>query len=191
MKKIILYGLAPAAVSGLVFLGAFAPSFGKAKKHKATAIVSATSSAVILEAEAKFVEKNGKVKMTFAIGYPAGAGKSVAVHLHEHGDCGNNGNDAHGHWNPTGSKHGKWGSAEYHLGDIGNVSLDARGQGELTLVTDKWSLGSGAQNDIAGRAIIVHTGVDDYTTQPTGNAGGRIGCGVINVEGESHKSMNH
>ncbi|MBX2921340.1 MAG: superoxide dismutase family protein [Chitinophagaceae bacterium] len=122
---------------------------------------------------------NGKVKLELEITVPAKAGKSVAVHLHEHGDCGDNGKASHGHWNPTNAQHGKWGSASFHSGDIGNVELDKSGKGTITLETDLWTLGGTAAKNILAKALIVHGGVDDYTTQPTGNAGSRIGCGVI------------
>ena len=122
---------------------------------------------------------DGKIKMTLDITVAAKANKMVAVHLHEHGDCGDNGKASHGHWNPTNSQHGKWGSAGFHSGDIGNVKLDAKGKGILTITTDMWTLGGMADKNILGKAIIVHGGVDDYTTQPTGNAGSRIGCGLL------------
>jgi Cu-Zn family superoxide dismutase len=86
---------------------------------------------------------------------------------------------AHGHWNPTNAQHGKWGSASFHLGDIGNVKLNAKGKGTLTLTTDLWSLGGKPDKNILGRSIIVHGGTDNYKTQPSGNSGTRIGCGVI------------
>lgn len=122
---------------------------------------------------------NGKVKMQLEIEVPSKAGKSVAVHIHEHADCGDNGKNTHGHWNPTNAQHGKWGGASFHSGDIGNVKLDSKGKGTLTLETDLWTLGGTPDKNIVGRAIIVHGGVDDFTTQPTGNAGSRIGCGII------------
>ena len=106
-------------------------------------------------------------------------GEEVAVHLHEHGDCGDKGQMAHGHWNPTNAQHGKWESGSFHLGDIGNVRLDSKGRGTLTINTKLWTLGGAPSTNILGKAVIVHGGVDDYTTQPTGNAGSRIGCGVI------------
>jgi Cu-Zn family superoxide dismutase len=113
---------------------------------------------------------------------PARANRSVAVHLHEHGDCGNAGGNTHGHWNPTGKAHGKWGEGQFHAGDIGNISLDASGRGKLTLVTDLWSIGGSEQTNIIGRGVIVHGGVDNYTTQPAGNSGPRIGCGIVVVK---------
>jgi Cu-Zn family superoxide dismutase len=121
----------------------------------------------------------GIVKMVLEISVPKKANKSVAVHIHEHGDCGDMGNLAHGHWNPTNEQHGKWGAANFHSGDIGNVKLDAKGNGKMELETDRWTLGGMPVKNILGKAIIVHGGVDDYTSQPAGNAGTRIGCGVI------------
>lgn len=147
---------------------------------QAEVIIAATYTDTVVNGKAKFdALDNGKVKMQLEIEVPSKAGKSVAVHIHEHGDCGDNGKATHGHWNPTNAQHGKWGSASFHLGDIGNVKLDAKGKGTLTMETDLWSLGGTPDKNILGKAIIVHGGVDDYTTQPTGNAGSRIGCGVI------------
>ena len=124
-------------------------------------------------------DSSGKVVMNLDITVPAKAGKSVAVHLHEHGNCGDTAMLAHGHWNPTNVQHGKWGSAAFHSGDIGNIKLDSKGNGKLSLTTDLWTLGGDASKSILGKAVIVHGGMDDYKTQPTGNAGNRIGCGVI------------
>ncbi len=152
----------------------------KKKENKsASANITATKTNLPGEGTISFMQKGNGVQMKLNVSFPSKAGQSVAVHIHEHGDCGNEGNNAHGHWNPTKSKHGKWGASEFHLGDIGNVQLDQSGKGSITLQTDSWSIGTGAENDIVGRGIIVHDGTDDYTTQPTGNAGSRIGCGVI------------
>jgi Cu-Zn family superoxide dismutase len=147
---------------------------------KAEAALSGTYADTTVSGTVSFdTTRSGKVKMKLEITVPAKAGKSVAVHLHEHGDCGDNGKMAHGHWNPTNAQHGKWGSGSFHAGDIGNVKLDAKGKGTLTLETDLWTLGGAYQKNILGKAVIVHGGVDDYKTQPTGDAGSRIGCGVI------------
>lgn len=145
----------------------------------AEAVLSGTSADTTLEGKATFDTIDGKVKMVLNITVPKKANQSVAVHLHEHGDCGDMGKDAHGHWNPTNQNHGKWGSSSFHLGDIGNVALDAKGKGMLEMETNLWTLGGDSTSNIIGRAVIVHGGVDDFTTQPTGNAGSRIGCGVI------------
>lgn len=148
--------------------------------EKAEAMLSGTYPDTTLSGTAKFTTgKNGKVKMVLDITVAAKAGKSVAVHLHEHGDCGDSGKMAHGHWNPTNAQHGKWGQGSFHSGDIGNVKLDAKGKGSVTIETDLWTLGGKWDKNVLGKAVIVHGGVDDFTTQPTGNAGSRIGCGVI------------
>ncbi|TCN58712.1 superoxide dismutase family protein [Flavobacterium circumlabens] len=128
---------------------------------------------------ATFTEKNGKV--TF-VAKMAGLQPGVhAIHIHEKSDCtAADGSSAGGHWNPTFKKHGKWGSAEYHKGDIGNFTADAKGNGTITLTTDEWCVGCGdATKDVLGKGLIVHQGTDDFTTQPTGNAGGRVACAGI------------
>ena len=103
-----------------------------------------------------------------------------AVHIHESGDCSApDGTSAGGHWNPTGVAHGKWREGEFHLGDIGNITVGEDGTGSIELTTDLWEIGTGSDVDIVGRGIIVHAGADDFTSQPSGNAGARIGCGAI------------
>jgi len=105
-----------------------------------------------------------------------------AIHIHEKSDCSSDdGKSTGGHWNPTGTSHGKWGSPDgFHKGDIGNLTADENGKATVTLKTDLWCVG--CQDDtknVVGKAIIVHSGEDDFTTQPTGAAGGRISCGGI------------
>ncbi|WP_397363177.1 superoxide dismutase family protein [Olleya sp. R77988] len=105
-----------------------------------------------------------------------------AIHIHEKADCSSDdGKSTGGHWNPTGAPHGKWGStAGFHKGDIGNMIADEKGHAVSMLTTDQWCIGCGDKNkDILGKAIIVHAGTDDFTTQPTGAAGGRVSCGGI------------
>ncbi|MCG9128696.1 superoxide dismutase family protein [Candidatus Poribacteria bacterium] len=105
-----------------------------------------------------------------------------AVHIHENGDCSSpDGKSAGGHWNPTNVAHGKWGEGEFHLGDIGNIDVGEDGTGSIELSTELWEIGTGSIRDIVGKGMIVHAGTDDYTSQPSGNAGIRIGCGVIEL----------
>lgn len=128
---------------------------------------------------ATFTEKNGVVTFTANIqGLTPG---EHAIHIHEKADCSAaDGSSAGGHWNPTFKKHGKWGAAEYHKGDIGNFTADANGNGKITFSTNEWCIGCGdATKDITGKGLIVHKGSDDFTTQPTGNAGGRVACAGI------------
>jgi Cu-Zn family superoxide dismutase len=74
-----------------------------------------------------------------------------------------------------------WGDATgYHKGDIGNFKTNATGRATLTKTTDEWCIGCGdANKDILGKAVIVHIGVDDLTSQPSGAAGARVGCAGI------------
>jgi len=127
---------------------------------------------------ATFTEREGQVALRIELsGAPAG---EHAVHLHEIGDCSApDGSSAGGHWNPTDAPHGRWGHDGYHLGDVGNVVVGEDGTGSYELVSAVWSLGTGEPNDVLGKSIIVHAGVDDFVTQPTGGAGGRIACGVV------------
>ncbi|MEI9945569.1 MAG: superoxide dismutase family protein [Chitinophagaceae bacterium] len=181
MKKKLVFLVAPAIVLSAIVLLAFNKKENPVTKDKsAVAKITGTKTDTSVNGTAKFTEtKNGTVKLQLTITIPFMAGRSVAVHIHEHGDCGDAGKNTHGHWNPTNKKHGKWGSAEYHSGDIGNIMLDAKGKGTFSLETDLWSIGGNILTDVLGKAIIVHSGVDDYTSQPAGNAGSRIGCGQI------------
>lgn len=147
--------------------------------NAAAATITGTKSDTTLNGTAEFTQQNGKVKLVLNITCEKMANKSVAVHIHEMGDCGDMGNMAHGHWNPTNKQHGKWSSSSFHLGDIGNVSLDAQGKGTLKMETDLWTIGDDSTSNLLNRAFMVHSGKDDFTTQPTGGAGSRIGCGVI------------
>lgn len=145
----------------------------------ASATLSGTVKDTTLTGTVDFTQEKGKVKMKLMLSVPKMANKSVAVHIHEMGDCGDMGKMAHGHWNPTHQQHGKWGSASFHSGDIGNVTLDSTGRGTMEMETDLWSIGGSDSTNLLNRSIIVHSGVDDFTSQPAGNAGSRIGCGII------------
>lgn len=147
---------------------------------RAEAALSGTKADTTVSGSVSFeAVSGGKVKLTLQISVPKKANKSVAVHLHEHPDCADTGTHAGGHWNPTGVNHGKWGEGAFHSGDIGNITLDAKGNGSLTIESDLWSLGGNAKTDILNKTVIVHSGVDDYKSQPAGNSGPRIGCGII------------
>lgn len=125
-------------------------------------------------------DENGEVTMTATLmGLDPG---THAIHLHENADCSaDDATSAGGHWNPTNEKHGKWGDAEgYHKGDIGNFEADADGNGTITFTTDEWCIGCEDPNmNIIGKGIIVHQGTDDFTSQPSGDAGARVSCGGI------------
>ncbi len=105
-----------------------------------------------------------------------------AIHIHQTADCtAADGSSAGGHWNPTNEPHGKWGASEgYHKGDIGNFTADAEGNATVEFETDEWCIGCDDENkNILGKGVIVHKGVDDYTSQPSGAAGARVSCAGI------------
>lgn len=130
--------------------------------------------------EATFTERDGKVHLEakFSNMTPG----VHAIHIHENADCSSDdGSSAGGHWNPTHQQHGKWGDAEgYHKGDIGNFEVNEDGIGGVTFSTDEWCIGCEDETkNIVGKSLIVHESPDDFVTQPTGNAGGRVSCGGI------------
>jgi Cu-Zn family superoxide dismutase len=101
-------------------------------------------------------------------------------HIHEFGDCSDpKAASAGGHFNPNKHQHGAPDAGDRHEGDMGNIEADASGKAHLEL-TDKVMKLSG-DDSIVGHAVIVHEKADDLKTQPTGDAGGRLACGVIGV----------
>lgn len=107
------------------------------------------------------------------------AGGSFGFHVHERGDCSAvDASSAGGHFNPTVAPHGRAGAGAHHLGDMDNLVADSEGVVQLDRVLQGASLGGGGQ-DILGKALVVHADPDDYHSQPAGNAGIRLACGVI------------
>ncbi len=99
-------------------------------------------------------------------------------HVHEHGDCSAaDGSSAGGHFNPTNKKHGGPDSPERHVGDFGNLVANENGEAHYERIDNVISLNG--PDSIVGKSIIIHAGEDDLTTQPTGNSGARIACGLI------------
>jgi len=124
-----------------------------------------------------FTQKGDKVAVEAKVSglTPGGHG----FHIHEKGDCSSgDGMSAGGHFNPTAKPHGNPGVPDHHSGDIPMLVADASGNASLSMELGAMTLGSGA-TDIVGKAVIVHKDPDDYTTQPTGNSGARVACGLI------------
>ena len=157
-----------------------APTEPQAQPGHAMAIIQPTSQGTA-SGQAHFTQVADGVEMKVTMqGLTPG---EHAIHVHANADCGNAGENAGPHWNPTGEEHGKWGSSPYHRGDIGNLVADAQGNATLTFTSNVWSIGGTPDTDVVGRTVIVHASSDDFKTQPTGNAGGRIACGVVQSGG--------
>jgi superoxide dismutase, Cu-Zn family len=104
-------------------------------------------------------------------------------HIHEFGDCSDpKAVSAGGHFNPAHKQHGAPDASDRHAGDLGNIEADASGKAHLEWTDGVMKL-SGSDS-IIGHAVIVHEKADDLKTQPTGDAGGRLACGVIGVAKE-------
>jgi superoxide dismutase, Cu-Zn family len=100
-------------------------------------------------------------------------------HIHEAGDCrSGDGMSAKGHFNPHSKPHGQPGSAERHAGDLPSLQAGKDGRAKLEVTIDGVTLAPGPAS-IVGRGVIIHADPDDFKTQPTGNSGARIACGVI------------
>jgi Cu-Zn family superoxide dismutase len=181
----------------IIFVLVFVTSCKKEKKEKKEVeevevekIITETEKKLVINLSPKsdskvegivtFKEKAGIVSMTAKLtGLTEG---EHAIHIHEKADCSSpDGKSSGGHWNPTGQPHGKWNSGTgYHKGDIGNFKVAADGEGIVTLATDEWCIGCGDETkDITGKAVVVHQGTDDFTSQPSGAAGARVSCAGI------------
>jgi Cu-Zn family superoxide dismutase len=155
-----------------------APPPAPAPKHAVAKLAAASKSKVSGTIEFKEVE--GGVEVTANVeGLTAG---DHGWHVHEKGDCSApDAKSAGGHFNPNNHKHGAPDGAEHHEGDFGNLTAGKDGKATKTFVMKGITLGDGADS-VAGKGFIVHAKKDDFTTQPTGNAGDRVACGVITVE---------
>jgi Cu-Zn family superoxide dismutase len=108
-------------------------------------------------------------------------GSTHAIHIHEKGDCSAaDATSAGGHFNPAQQQHGRAGSGPHHGGDMDNIVANANGVAVVNVQAIGVSLGGG-DTDIGGRAVVVHAAPDDYQSQPAGNAGARVACGVIQL----------
>jgi len=135
-----------------------------------------------------FIEEAGGVHVVARLeGLPAG---EHGFHVHETGDCSAaDFTSAGGHFNPAGTVHACPPTTPRHAGDFGNVTIGDDGMGDFDATSDLISLGDGADS-VVGQAVIVHSGADDCFAQPTGAAGDRLACGVIEpaaatIEGET------
>jgi Cu-Zn family superoxide dismutase len=127
---------------------------------------------------ADFYQVGNKVRVVANLSGLA-PGREHGFHVHEAGDCSSgDGMSAKGHFNPFGKPHGNPQSAERHAGDMPSLRADASGNAKVDIELDSMTVEPGPAS-IVGRGLIVHADPDDYKTQPTGNAGARLACAVI------------
>ena len=128
--------------------------------------------------EATFEQVGGTVRVVVFV-QGLRPGQQHGLHIHEVGDCSSgDGMSTKGHFNPFNKPHGHHQSAERHVGDLPSLTANKEGRANVQIELDLLTLAPGPGN-IVGRGLIVHADPDDYKTQPTGNAGARIACGVI------------
>ena len=141
----------------------------------------ASASGSLVSGKATLVPMKGGVHLTGTVGgLPPNS--AHGFHVHEKGDCSAvDAMSAGAHFNPFVATHGRANAGVHHSGDMDNVQADAEGVAQLNIHLSGVTLGGAAVNDIAGRALVVHASPDDYTSQPAGNAGARVACGVIKV----------
>ena len=166
--RLLLSSIAAAALAGCAGLG---------NDPTATAELQPTAGNTVTGKVHFMQHKHGMVKVSGQIS-GLKPNSEHGFHIHEKGDCSApDGTSAGGHFNPTGQPHGPQGAA-HHAGDLPALKADANGVAELRVHLDGPTVSAGPAS-IIGRGLIVHALPDDYTTQPTGNSGARIACGVI------------
>ena len=181
----LMLAIAAALLAGCASTGtptATAAAAAPAKSTASRATVNlAPASASLVSGTLTLVPMGDGVHITGEVG-GLKPGDTRGFHIHEKGECSAaDASTAGGHFNPAAQAHGRSGHGAHHAGDTDNIVADARGVARIDAHVGGVTLGGGAANDIAGRAVIVHAAADDYTTQPTCIAGARVACGVIRV----------
>jgi Cu-Zn family superoxide dismutase len=126
----------------------------------------------------EFVQVGAKVRVSAKVS-GLKPGQEHGFHVHEAGDCSSgDGMSAKGHFNPHGKPHGHSSTTERHAGDMPNLKADANGNASATAELDVITVAAGPAS-VVGRGVIVHVQPDDYRSQPVGNAGARMACGVV------------
>jgi Cu-Zn family superoxide dismutase len=167
------------------------PPAGDGPSAAATATAEPAATAAVQLAPTQGNTANGGLKIS-----AAGTGVQISgtvqglqpdgefgFHFHEKGDCSApDATSAGSHFNPTNQSHGNPQSPGHHAGDMLNVRSDAQGVAEVSIDNADVSLQTGQPNDVLGKALVMHAKPDDYTTQPSGDSGDRIACGVVAIQ---------
>jgi superoxide dismutase, Cu-Zn family len=145
---------------------------------RAVAVLIPTSGNEGVRGQVQFTREDGGIRVTGTIeGLTPG---QHGFHVHQNGDCSApDGTSAGGHFNPERHPHSGPDSPPRHVGDLGNLVADDQGRASVDRLDSP--LRFEGVDSVIGRAVIVHAGADDFTTQPTGNAGARVACGVIGI----------
>lgn len=148
---------------------------GQKDQPMAVAVMSPTQGSDV-KGQVTFIEETQGIRVTANLtGLEPG---KHGFHIHENGDCSApDASSAGGHWNPTMRNHGAPTSAQHHIGDLGNILADENGVVRFERVFP--FLTFSGENSILGKAVIVHQKPDDLESQPSGAAGKRMACGVI------------
>jgi Cu-Zn family superoxide dismutase len=167
------------------------PSVATTTEPDTAASAEATAGAAVQLSPTQGNTANGGLKLT-----AAGTGIKISgmvqglkpnaefgFHFHEKGDCSApDATSAGAHFNPTSQDHGNPQAQPHHAGDMLNVKSDAQGVAEVSIDNADVSLQTGQPNDIIGKALVMHAKPDDYKTQPSGDSGDRIACGVVAIQ---------
>ncbi|MEO8431566.1 MAG: superoxide dismutase family protein [Acidobacteriota bacterium] len=189
MKSKLISGALFAAAAAFIVTGCASSG---ASGSSSAAAGSSAAAAGGMEARATIESKSGSTVQGTAVFSELGSGGvrvrvhienappgTHGLHLHEKGDCSDpEAKSAGGHFNPGQMPHAGPMAEKRHAGDLGNIEIGADGKGDLDVRSDLLTVKPGP-NSVVGRAVVFHEKADDLTTQPTGNAGGRLGCGVI------------
>lgn len=168
-------GLITCSLAAVSCLTAGSSPSANAVVAKAVAVLEAKDDSKV-EGTVTFTQERGGVRIVADV-YNLTPGKH-GFHVHEHGDCSaHDASSAGGHFNPFGKKHGGPDDPDRHAGDMGNLVADEKGHAHYDRVDDLLEING--PNSIIGRSVVVHAKEDDLTSQPTGNSGARIACGVI------------
>ena len=193
-SALLITALATLALSACATAPSTSQSSATQRQTPASAVLTAPAASTIPAAVAHVAGASGSlVSGTLAL-VPLHGGVRMSgdlggltpgnhgFHIHQTGDCSAaDAATAGGHFNPTVSAHGRAGTAAHHAGDIDNIVADASGVAHVDVQLRGVSLGGSPTTDIVGRALVVHAAPDDYQSQPAGNSGARVGCGVIVV----------
>jgi len=185
-----MLALAAAVTAALFFVASSKPGAASGagtmgNKGSATKALEATAklesrSGSSVTGEAEFTEKKDGVEVSIQI---KGAKPGThGVHLHDKGDCSApDASSAGGHFNPASKAHGSPTADPHHAGDFGNITVGANGTGKLKITVKGLTVAPGP-NSVVGHAVVIHADTDDMKSQPAGNAGARVACGVVQAE---------